>query len=94
MSLFIYSLFEVLVEVLKFINKDLKKNDTLKREPIEENLEDFDVSSGSGGKRPDTKEHLDTCRFRRVNLNKQRYRILAAANAMRLVVPPQHNEQL
>lgn len=37
----------------------MKKNDTLKREPIEENLEDFDVSSGSGGKRPDTKEHLE-----------------------------------
>lgn len=36
---------------------------TLKRDPIDENLEDLDddlvVSSGSGGKRPDTKEHLD-----------------------------------
>lgn len=36
------------------INKD-----TLKRAPIEENLEDFDVSSGSGGKRPDTKGHFE-----------------------------------
>lgn len=32
---------------------------TLKREPIEENLEDLAVSSGSGGKRPATKEHLE-----------------------------------
>ena len=40
-------------------NKDQKKNDALKREPIEENFEDFDVSSGGGGKRPATKEHLE-----------------------------------
>ena len=28
------------------------RSNTLKREPIQENLEDFDVSSGGGGKRP------------------------------------------
>lgn len=33
--------------------------DTLKRDPIEENLEDFEVSSGTGGKSPATKEHLE-----------------------------------
>lgn len=40
------------------LTKTVKKN-TLKREPIEENLEDLAVSSGSGGKRPATKEHLE-----------------------------------
>lgn len=40
-------------------NEVLEKKDTLKREPIDENLEDFDVSSGSGGKRADTKGHLE-----------------------------------
>lgn len=32
---------------------------TLKRAPMEENLDDFDDSSGSGGKRPTTKEHFE-----------------------------------
>lgn len=35
------------------------KEYTLKREPIDENLEDLVVSSEIGGKRPDTKEHLE-----------------------------------
>lgn len=32
---------------------------TLKRDPIEENLDDFDDSSGSGGNRPATNGHFD-----------------------------------
>jgi len=40
-------------------NEAHEKNDTLNREPIEENLEDLDVSSGSGGKRPATNGHLE-----------------------------------
>lgn len=36
-----------------------KRDVTLKREPIEENLEDFVVSSGSGGKSPATKEQWE-----------------------------------
>ena len=32
---------------------------TLKRAPMEENLDDFDDSSGSGGNRPTTKEHFE-----------------------------------
>lgn len=32
---------------------------TLKRDPIEENLEDFDDSSGEGGNRPATNEHVE-----------------------------------
>jgi hypothetical protein len=31
---------------------------TLKRAPIEENLEDLDVSSGRGGNNPEMNEHL------------------------------------
>ena len=38
----------------------MRRKSTLKREPIEENLEDLVVSSLSGGKRPTTKEHLET----------------------------------
>lgn len=41
----------------------IERNITLKREPIDENLadllEDLFVSSGSGGKSPAIKEHLD-----------------------------------
>lgn len=33
---------------------------TLKREPIEENFDDLEDSSATGGKRPATKEHLET----------------------------------
>lgn len=36
-----------------------RSKDTLKREPIEENLEDLELSSAIGGKRPATKEHLE-----------------------------------
>ena len=32
---------------------------TLKRAPMEENLDDFDDSSGRGGNRPTTKEHFE-----------------------------------
>lgn len=32
---------------------------TLKRDPIEENLDDFEDSSGSGGKSAAAKEHLE-----------------------------------
>lgn len=32
---------------------------TLKRDPMEANLDDFDDSSGSGGNRPTTKEHFE-----------------------------------
>jgi len=39
-----------------------KKMDTLKRDPIEENLDDLEVSSGSGGKRADTKVHFEACK--------------------------------
>lgn len=34
-------------------------NDTLKREAIEENFDDLDVSSGRGGNRPATKGHVE-----------------------------------
>ena len=37
----------------------IAKSYTLKREPIDENLEDLVVSSLSGGKRPATKEQLE-----------------------------------
>lgn len=40
-------------------NTRLQNRSTLKREPMEENLEDLVVSSGSGGKRPATKGHLE-----------------------------------
>lgn len=33
--------------------------ETLKRDPIEENLDDFNASSGSGVKRPQTNEHFE-----------------------------------
>lgn len=40
-----------------------RKQHTLKRDPIDENLddlfEDLVVSSGTGGNNPDTNEHLD-----------------------------------
>lgn len=36
-----------------------KGTDTLKRDAIEENFEDLDDSSGSGGKSPATKGHLE-----------------------------------
>jgi len=32
---------------------------TLKRAPMEENLEDLDVSSGGGGNNPEINEHLE-----------------------------------
>lgn len=32
---------------------------TLNREPIEENFDDLEDSSGKGGKRPETKEQLE-----------------------------------
>ena len=35
---------------------------TLKRDPIDENFEDFDVSSDRGGNKPETKEHLESHR--------------------------------
>lgn len=40
-------------------NHDSLKKTTLKRDPIEENFDDLDVSSGSGGKSPATNEHLE-----------------------------------
>ena len=43
------------VKILQIIST----GSTLKRDPMEENLDDFDVSSGSGGNRPATKEHFD-----------------------------------
>lgn len=36
-----------------------KRKLTLKREPIDENLDDLVASSRSGGKSPATKEHFD-----------------------------------
>jgi hypothetical protein len=39
--------------------KKIGKKKTLKRAPIEENLEDLDVSSGRGGKSPEINEHLE-----------------------------------
>lgn len=41
-----------------FMQKKIS-NQTLNRDPIEENFEDFDVSSGSGGNKPDTNGHLE-----------------------------------
>ena len=35
------------------------KTNTLKRDPIEENLDDFEDSSGEGGNSPATKEHFE-----------------------------------
>lgn len=32
---------------------------TLKRDPIDENFDDFEDSSGRGGNRPATNEHLE-----------------------------------
>lgn len=32
---------------------------TLKRDPIEENFDDFEDSSGEGGNRPATNEHFE-----------------------------------
>ena len=39
--------------------KILKQKQTLNREPIEENFDDFEDSSGKGGNKPDTKEHSE-----------------------------------
>ena len=43
------------------MSKDTKiqVNNTLKRDPMEENLDDFQDSSGSGGNSPTTKGNLD-----------------------------------
>lgn len=35
------------------------QTNTLKRDPMEENLDDFEDSSGDGGIRPATKGHFD-----------------------------------
>ena len=43
----------------KFFMQNRKREETLKRAPIEENFEDFDVSSGGGGNNPAIKEHLE-----------------------------------
>jgi hypothetical protein len=40
-------------------NWSQKEKITLKREPMEENLDDFDDSSGSGGNRPATKGQFE-----------------------------------
>lgn len=37
----------------------LEKKLTLNREPIEENFDDLEDSSGKGGNKPDTKEHVE-----------------------------------
>ena len=34
-------------------------NNTLKRDPMDENLDDFEDSSAGGGNRPATKEHFE-----------------------------------
>lgn len=36
--------------------------ETLNREPIDENFDDLAESSGKGGNKPETKEHLDALR--------------------------------
>jgi hypothetical protein len=41
------------------INKYCYKHETLNREPIEENFDDLEESSGRGGNKLETKEHLD-----------------------------------
>jgi hypothetical protein len=43
---------------MRWVDVDL----TLKRAPMEENLEDLDVSSGRGGNNPDINEHLEALR--------------------------------
>lgn len=56
-----------LAKVTKKVNSIQHKNladwhsigSTLKRDPIEENLDDFDDSSGEGGNRPATNGHFD-----------------------------------
>lgn len=37
-------------------------NNTLKRDPIEENFDDFEDSSGERGNRPATNEHFEAIR--------------------------------
>ena len=38
----------------------MQVNDTLKRDPMDENLDDLDDSSGSGGNKPTTKGHFES----------------------------------
>jgi len=43
----------------KWREKGKNVEPTLKRAPMEENLEDLDVSSGGGGNNPEMNEHLE-----------------------------------
>ena len=38
---------------------NIEESQTLNREPIEENFDDLEDSSGKGGNKPETKEHLE-----------------------------------
>lgn len=58
-----FSITNLLRKILWNGNGQNTRYDTLKREPIDENFEDLEEdlveSSGSGGNRPATKEHLE-----------------------------------
>lgn len=45
--------------IAKWREKEMDVDLTLKRAPMEENLEDLDVSSGGGGNSPEINEHLE-----------------------------------